>query len=111
MIPTPIAMAALMQTLAPPQIEQQRPQFEAAFFTGEWQMPLGDDAESTADRQYRRQSLHYRLAFAGWLACAVAGGKLHPAQATAAPLPPKKPDCAIRARALAAAGVVYKPAE
>ncbi len=107
MIPTPIAMTALMQTLTPAQIEQQRPQFEAAFFTGEWQMPLGDDAESTDDRQYRRQSLHYRLAFAGWLACSVASGKLHPVQ----PLPFKKPDCAIRARALAAAGVVRKPAE
>ena len=107
MIPTPIAMTALMQTLTPAQIEQQRPQFEAAFFTGEWQMPLGDDAESTDDRQYRRQSLHYRLAFAGWLACAVASGKLHLVQ----PLPFKKPDCAIRARALAAAGVVCKPME
>lgn len=68
MIPTPIAMQALMQTLSTTHIEQQRPLFEAAFFNGEWQMPLGDDADSRADRSYRRQSLHYRLAFAGWLA-------------------------------------------
>ena len=68
MIPTPIAMQALMQTLTTTHIEQQRPLFEAAFFNGEWQMPLGDDADSRADRCYRRQSLHYRLAFAGWLA-------------------------------------------